>query len=124
MPDEVSLVDAQGSARLAALSVIASVQRAVGDLDRVDAWLTISGFVNATPGYPQTTAVLNTFSEVVLEVFGPAIGEHSRTAIAGGGSAPQPARGGGCGTADHHPIKLTVGDDHSTKCEHGHVLRA
>jgi enamine deaminase RidA (YjgF/YER057c/UK114 family) len=81
VPDQVSLVDAQGSARLAALSVIASVQRAVGDLDRVDAWLTISGFVNATPGYPQTTAVLNAFSETVLDVFGPAIGAHARTAI-------------------------------------------
>jgi len=81
VPDEVSLTDAQGSARLAALSVIASVQRAVGDLDRVDAWLTVSGFVNAAPDYPQTTAVLNAFSEVVLDVFGSTIGDHARTAI-------------------------------------------
>lgn len=63
------------------MSVIASVQRAVGDLDRVDAWLTVSGFVNAAPGYPQTTAVLNAFSEVVLDVFGSTIGDHARTAI-------------------------------------------
>jgi len=81
VPDEVSLGEAQESARLAALSVMASVQAVVGDLDRVTAWLAVAGFVNATPGYPQTTAVLNAFSEVVVDVFGPHIGQHSRTAI-------------------------------------------
>lgn len=81
VPGEVSLEQAQQSAQLAALSVIASVQRAVGDLDRISAWLTVSGFVNAAPGYPHTTAVLNAFSEVVLDAFGPVVGEHARTAI-------------------------------------------
>jgi enamine deaminase RidA (YjgF/YER057c/UK114 family) len=81
IPDEVSLQQAQHSARLAALSVIASVQEAVGDLDRVDAWLTVTGFVQAQPGYAQTTAVLNSFSEVILDVFGAAAGAHARTAI-------------------------------------------
>lgn len=81
VPDQVSLEQAQRSARLAALSVIASVQAAVGDLDRIDAWLTVTGFVQAEPGYAKTTAVLNSFSEVVLEIFGSKIGEHARTAI-------------------------------------------
>lgn len=53
----------------------------MGDLDRIGAWLTVTGFVNAEPGYEQTTAVLNGFSEVVLDVFGPDIGGHARTAI-------------------------------------------
>ncbi|PQP25363.1 hypothetical protein [Rhodococcus opacus] len=35
----------------------------------------------AEPGYDQTTAVLNGFSEVVLDVFGPDVGDHARTAI-------------------------------------------
>jgi hypothetical protein len=35
----------------------------------------------AEPGYPRTTAVLNSFAEVVLDVFGPAVGQHARTAI-------------------------------------------
>jgi enamine deaminase RidA (YjgF/YER057c/UK114 family) len=81
VPDQVSLQQAQHSARLAALSVIASVQEAVGDLDRVDAWLTVTGFVQAQTGYAQTTAVLNSFSEVILDVFGAAAGAHARTAI-------------------------------------------
>ncbi|WP_414478854.1 RidA family protein [Rhodococcus opacus] len=74
-------VAATHSARLTALAVLAGVRRAVGDLDRIGAWLTVRGFVNAEPGYEQTTAVLNGFSEVVLDVFGPDIGGHARTAI-------------------------------------------
>ncbi len=80
VPDQVSLQEAQQSARLVAASVMADVERTVGDLDRIDAWVTVTGFVQAEPGWPATTAVLNSFSEVVLEVFGPA-GEHARTAI-------------------------------------------
>jgi enamine deaminase RidA (YjgF/YER057c/UK114 family) len=81
VPDEVSLEEVQQSARLAAAAVIAGVQRAVGDLDRIDAWLTVTGFVQTEPGYPRTTAVLNSFSQVVLDVFGASVGEHARTAI-------------------------------------------
>lgn len=81
VPDQVSLGQAQDSARLVALSVIAGVQRAVGDLDRVTAWVTVSGFVQAQPGYPETTAVMNAFSQVILEVFGATVGEHARTSI-------------------------------------------
>ena len=81
VPDQVSLEQAQHSARLAALAVIASVEDAVGDLDRIDAWLSVTGFVQAQPGYAQTTAVLNSFSEVVLDVFGASAGAHARTAI-------------------------------------------
>ncbi len=81
VPDVVSLEQAQVSARAAALSVISSVQRAIGDLDRIEAWLSVSGFVNTVPGYPQTTAVLNAFSEVVHDVFGDTVGAHARTAI-------------------------------------------
>lgn len=81
VPDVVTLEQACASARSAALSVIGSVRHAIGDLDRIEAWLTVSGFVNATPGYARTTAVINAFSEVVLDVFGEDIGSHARTAI-------------------------------------------
>ncbi|REE74492.1 enamine deaminase RidA (YjgF/YER057c/UK114 family) [Rhodococcus wratislaviensis] len=81
VPADVSAADATHSARLTALAVLAGVRRAVGDLDRIGAWLTVTGFVNAEPGYDRTTAVLNGFSELVLDVFGPDVGDHARTAI-------------------------------------------
>ena len=81
VPDAVSLDQAQRSARLSALSVMGSVQRAIGDLDRIAAWVSVAGFVQARPGFPETTAVLNAFSDLVLDVFGPVVGAHTRTAI-------------------------------------------
>ncbi|MEQ3551662.1 RidA family protein [Pseudonocardia nematodicida] len=86
VPGEVPLEDAQASARRAGLALIASLRRAIGDLDRVQAWTMVNGFVNADPGYGQTTAVLNPLSDLLLDVFGD-VGQHARTAI-GVGALP------------------------------------
>jgi enamine deaminase RidA (YjgF/YER057c/UK114 family) len=80
VPDEVRLDEAQASARCAGLTMLGSLRRALGSLDRVQAWLTVNGFVNAEIGYGQTTAVLNPLSELLLDVFGDR-GRHARTAI-------------------------------------------
>jgi enamine deaminase RidA (YjgF/YER057c/UK114 family) len=87
VPSEVPLVAAQGSARVAALAILAGLRRALGDLERIAAWLMVHGHVNADPGYPQTTAVLNPTSELLIDVFGARVGAHARTAI-GVGALP------------------------------------
>ena len=81
MPTEVSLEQAQQAATGAALSVLSTSRGALGDLDRIAAWLTLTGFVNAAPEFPSTTLVLNPASELILDIFGPAIGAHARTAV-------------------------------------------
>jgi enamine deaminase RidA (YjgF/YER057c/UK114 family) len=81
VPSQVTLEEAQESARLATLSLLGDLRRALGSLDRITAWLSISGFVNADPGYPGTTRVLNPCSDLVLSLFGPDVGAHARTAI-------------------------------------------
>ena len=80
VPSEVSVEDAQSSARGAVLAMLASVRRALGSVDEVAAWLTISGFVNADPGYPQTTVVMNSASELILDLYGADAGAHARVA--------------------------------------------
>lgn len=74
---------AQGrqAARLTALSILGSLQRALGDLDRIRAWPRIFGMVNSAPGFRQQPAVINGFSELILEVFGPEVGAHTRSAV-------------------------------------------
>jgi hypothetical protein len=79
VPSQVSLEQAQSSACSAMLAMLASLKRAIGDLDRV-AWLTVNGFVNADPGYAQTTLVMNPVSELLLELYGPESGGHARIA--------------------------------------------
>jgi hypothetical protein len=81
VPTEVSLDDAKIAARGAALSMLGSLKRALGDLDRITAWLMVYGMVNADAGYPQTTNAINGFSELILELYGPEIGEHARIAV-------------------------------------------
>jgi enamine deaminase RidA (YjgF/YER057c/UK114 family) len=81
VPNEVSLQQAQESTRLATLAILSSLKTSLGDLDRVTAWLIVNGFVNAEPGYPQTTAVINPFSDLILKLYGTEAGAHARTAI-------------------------------------------
>ena len=81
VPTEVSLEQAQHAAIGAVLSILATLRAALGDLDRVAAWLIVTGFVNAAPEFASTTLVLNPASELILDLFGPAIGAHARTAV-------------------------------------------
>ncbi len=69
------------AARLTALSILGSLQRALGDLDRIAAWGRVFGMVNSAPGFNRQPSVVNGFSDLVLEVFGPTIGAHSRSAV-------------------------------------------
>jgi hypothetical protein len=81
VPTEVPLEAAQQAARLAALSMLGSLKRVLGDLDRVTAWLMVHGMVNAEPGYGQTTNAINGFSDLILELYGPEVGQHARVAV-------------------------------------------
>ena len=68
------------AARLTALSMFASLKATLGDLDRVAAWGKVLGLVNCAPGFNRTPAVINGFSDLVLELWGDA-GAHARSAI-------------------------------------------
>lgn len=78
---EVSLEQGYASARLTALSILGSLKRNLGDLDRVAAWSRVFGMVNSAPGFNQQPSVINGFSDLILEVFGPEVGAHSRSAV-------------------------------------------
>lgn len=79
--DSVSEEQAYVAARLTALSMLGSLQRALGDLDRITAWTRVFGMVNAVPGFDRQPNVINGFSDLILEVFGPEVGAHSRSAV-------------------------------------------
>jgi enamine deaminase RidA (YjgF/YER057c/UK114 family) len=77
---EVTLEQAYEAARLTGLSVLGSLQRELGDLDRIRAWVRVFGMVNSAPGFDRQPAVINGFSDLILEVFGEA-GAHARSAV-------------------------------------------
>ncbi|HEV2855948.1 MAG TPA: RidA family protein [Thermoanaerobaculia bacterium] len=78
---DLSLEQGAHAARLVGLAMLGSLQRELGSLDRITAWLRVFGMANMAPGFTQTSVVINGFSELLLEVFGPEKGAHARSAI-------------------------------------------
>jgi enamine deaminase RidA (YjgF/YER057c/UK114 family) len=61
--------------------MLGSLERELGDLDRVAAWVRVLGMVNAAPGFTALAPVMNGFSELILELYGPERGAHARCAV-------------------------------------------
>jgi enamine deaminase RidA (YjgF/YER057c/UK114 family) len=78
---EVTVQQAYAAARLVGLAILASLKRELGDLDRVSAWLRILGMVNSAPGFNQQPAVINGFTDLIVEVYGSPRGQHARSAV-------------------------------------------
>jgi enamine deaminase RidA (YjgF/YER057c/UK114 family) len=78
---ELTLEQGYAAARLTALAILGSLQRALGDLDRITAWGRVFGMVNSAPGFDRQPAVINGFSDLILELFGPEVGAHARSAV-------------------------------------------
>ena len=68
------------AARVTALSILATLDAELGDLDRIERIVKVFGMVNCAPGFNQTPAVINGCSDVLIEIFGEA-GRHTRSAV-------------------------------------------
>jgi enamine deaminase RidA (YjgF/YER057c/UK114 family) len=78
---ELTVEQGYASAKLTALSILGSLQRALGDLDRVAHWVRVFGMVNSAPGFVRQPAIINGFSDLILELWGPQAGAHARSAV-------------------------------------------
>jgi len=78
---DVSEEEGYQAARLAGLSILGDLRRELGDLDRVVAWLRVFGMVNSGPGFVRQPNVVNGFSDLILELYGPDAGDHARSAV-------------------------------------------
>ena len=78
---ELSVSEGYQAARMVGLSILASLKRALGDLDRVHRWHRVFGMVNSAPGFIEQPKVINGFSDLILELYGPERGAHTRSAV-------------------------------------------
>jgi enamine deaminase RidA (YjgF/YER057c/UK114 family) len=78
---ELSVEQGYAAARLTALSILGSLKRTLGELDRVAAWGRVFGMVNSAPGFNRQPSVINGFSDLILELYGPEAGAHARSAV-------------------------------------------
>lgn len=78
---DLTVEQGYAAARLTALSMLGSLKRELGDLDRVTHWLRAFGMVNSAPGFTAQPAVINGFSDLILQLWGNAAGAHARSAV-------------------------------------------
>jgi enamine deaminase RidA (YjgF/YER057c/UK114 family) len=78
---DLTLEQGYQAAKLTGLAILAALKRELGDLDRVAAWIHALGMVNAAPGFVQMPSVINGFSDLILELYGPEVGAHARSAV-------------------------------------------
>lgn len=78
---ELTVEQGYAAARLTALSMLGSLQRELGDLDRITRWVRVFGMVNSAPGFNRQPAVINGCSDLILQLWGDDAGAHARSAV-------------------------------------------
>lgn len=77
---ERTIEEGYEGAKICALNLLAAIRAEVGSLDKIDHFVSVSGYVNGVSGFPDSPAVINGTSDLLLEVFGDA-GKHVRAAV-------------------------------------------
>lgn len=78
--DSISIEEGQAAAKICAINIMAQVQAALGDLERVTRVVKLGAFVNSTSEFTQQPQVVNGASDLIVEVFGEK-GKHTRAAV-------------------------------------------
>src|SRR5258706_7000521 len=87
---DLTLEQGQEAARYAAVMSLAAVKYALGDLDRVQQFVHLLGFVNSAPGFGDQPRVINGAADLLVELFGER-GKPTRAAIGGHGLGGNPS---------------------------------
>jgi enamine deaminase RidA (YjgF/YER057c/UK114 family) len=74
--------DGQAAARAIAIDLMGTLQAAAGgDLGQVKRIVKVMSLVNSTPTFTEQHLVTNGCSQLLVEVFGPEVGAHARSAF-------------------------------------------
>ena len=77
---DLSTEEGYAAARLTALALLTSLKNEIGDLDKVVRWVKVLGMVNCTPDFLEPPAVVNGFSDFIVELYGER-GKHARSSV-------------------------------------------
>lgn len=78
--DTIDTDTAYQAARLCGLNMLSVIKDYLGDFDHVDYFVKILGLVNSANDFSSQPAVINGFSDLMVEVFGRR-GQHARSAM-------------------------------------------
>jgi enamine deaminase RidA (YjgF/YER057c/UK114 family) len=77
---DLTLEQGYEAARYAALTSLSALRYALGDLDRVDQIVTLTGYVNSAPGFNDQPRVINGATDLLVTLYGER-GRATRAAI-------------------------------------------
>jgi enamine deaminase RidA (YjgF/YER057c/UK114 family) len=78
---ELSTAEGYQAAREVGPRLLATIRAHLGSLDRVKRVVKVLGMVSSAEGFSDQPSVINGFSDLMVEVFGEAIGKHARSAV-------------------------------------------
>ena len=78
---DLSIDEGYEAARLTGIALLASLKAEIGDLNNVVRIVKAVGMVNTTPDFTEHPAVINGFSDLMVDVFGEERGKHARSAV-------------------------------------------
>ena len=78
---ELTVDQGYQAARDVGLNLLAVLRESLGSLDKVTRIVKVLGMVNSAAGFNQQPKVINGFSDLMVEVFGEAVGKHARSAV-------------------------------------------
>ena len=78
---DLTVQEGYDTARQVGLIMLAKLRVAVGSLDRVKRIVKVLGMVNSADDFGDQPKVINGFSDLMVDVFGEAIGKHARSAV-------------------------------------------
>ena len=78
--DDMTIEEGYDAAKLTGINILASLKKEIGDLNKIKRFVKVIGMVNSTADFYQQQAVINGFSDFIVEVFGDR-GKHARSAV-------------------------------------------
>ena len=77
---DMTIEEGYEAAKLVGINILASLKKEIGDLNKVKRFVKVIGMVNSTPDFYQQPALINGFSDFIVDVFGER-GKHARSAV-------------------------------------------
>jgi enamine deaminase RidA (YjgF/YER057c/UK114 family) len=78
---DLSVEEGRDASHTTALLALRQILDALGELEAVERWVKVLGFVRSAPGFGDQPAVVNGFTELIVDVYGEERGLCARSAI-------------------------------------------
>lgn len=78
---DMDIAEAQLAARQTGLTMLATIQAQIGDLNKIKRLVKTLGMVNCEPGFTKQPLVINGFSTLLVELLGEENGKGARSAV-------------------------------------------